>query len=123
VFARDGCLKLALGDLSIEGLEETKKIIQSKYPAADVTVTKVDISDEEDVQEFHDEAIRSFGRIDFAANVAGYAHAANKIVSIDSKMYDLSYRVNQRGVGLLELLGAPDQMLTFGRPSFVIEPS
>lgn len=99
-FARDGCVKLALGDLSLEGLEETKQIIQSKHPGATILLKQVDISDEDQVQSFHDEVVKTLGRIDFAANIAGYAHPANKIVSIDSRMYDLSYKVNQRGVGL-----------------------
>jgi NAD(P)-dependent dehydrogenase (short-subunit alcohol dehydrogenase family) len=100
-FARDGCVKLHLGDLNTNGLEETRKLIKVDYPNAVIHVARVDISDEQSVQDFYDGAITNFGRIDFAANVAGYAHAATEVTAIDETMYELSYKVNQRGVRFL----------------------
>jgi NAD(P)-dependent dehydrogenase (short-subunit alcohol dehydrogenase family) len=97
-FARDGCFKLYLGDLSVDGLEVTRTMIKSSNPEAEVEIERVDISDEGLVIKFYESVVAKFGRIDFAANIAGYAHAASPIASLDSKMYDMSYNINQRGV-------------------------
>ncbi len=97
-FARDGCLNIYLGDLSLAGLSETRDFIVSKYPRTNVIVSHVDISDETSVGKFYEGVVAAFGRIDFAANIAGYAHPANNIINISSQMYEASYNVNQRGV-------------------------
>lgn len=114
-FARDGCVKLYLGDLSLDGLKETRSLIKSNHPDAEVEIAHVDISDEALVNSFYQSAAERFGRVDFAANIAGYAHNASPIATLDSKMYDLSYKVNQRGVSG-SLLSSSKSILTPNHP-------
>lgn len=87
-----------LGDLSLDGLEETHNLIRQQFPEAHVVTCMVDVSDEELVEEFHLIAVEKFGRIDFAANVAGYSHPATRSVDIDSREFDNCMAVNLTGV-------------------------
>lgn len=97
-FARNGCRKLCLGDLSKEGLDETSRIITESYPDATVVTCKVDVSQEKDVHEYHALAVQTFGRIDFAANVAGYGHSPIVSTELDMNEYDKCMNVNLTGV-------------------------
>jgi len=98
-FARDGCTQLVLGDINITGLEETRRSIKEAHHNAVVEIIHLDVTDEASVERFHAEAVSKFGRIDFAVNSVGYGHPATPIHNFPEKDWDLSYRVNQRGVG------------------------
>ncbi|OCK80953.1 short chain dehydrogenase [Lepidopterella palustris CBS 459.81] len=102
LFARDGCTRLFLGDLSMDGLEETRRIILKKHPEARVEISHVDISDEELVTNFYNQCISIFGRIDYAANVAGYVHPPGPAHTIPESEYDKCYNINLRGTFLCE---------------------
>lgn len=97
-FARDGCSNLLLGDLNDAGLEETKKLISGDYPSVNIHIGKLDVSDEKSVTDFFAQGVQKFGRIDFAANVAGYAHKVAPTHELAESEYEKSYRVNQKGV-------------------------
>ncbi|OQU97191.1 hypothetical protein CLAIMM_03165 [Cladophialophora immunda] len=71
-FARDGCKKVMIGDINVDGLAERKRLIQEQYPDTVVETAAIDVVDESSVEAFHQEAASRFGRIDFAANSAGY---------------------------------------------------
>lgn len=47
---------------------------------------------------FFHEGVGRFNRIDFAANVAGYAHKVAPTHELAESEYDKSYQVNQKGV-------------------------
>ena len=98
LFARDGCTRLALGDLSLPGLEETRKIIQEAYPTATVEIVRLDVANEGSVEAFYAQVVEKFGRIDFAANVAGYGHPAKPSVELSEEDYNRSFDVNLKGV-------------------------
>jgi NAD(P)-dependent dehydrogenase (short-subunit alcohol dehydrogenase family) len=83
-------------------------VIKSNHPDAEVEIAHVDISDEALVNSIYQSATERFGRVDFAANIAGYA-------TLDSKMYDLSYKVNQHGVSG-SLLSSSKSILTPNHP-------
>lgn len=89
---------MVLGDLSVHGLEETRSIIQSTYPDARIEISKLDVGDEKSVGEFYALAVEKFGRIDFAANVAGCSHVARPSVELTVEDYDRSFQVNLKGV-------------------------
>lgn len=80
------------------GLEETRALIQQKYPKAKVEITHLDVADESSVAAFFALAVEKFGRVDFLANVAGYGHPAQLVTTITEEQYERSYRVNLRGV-------------------------
>lgn len=103
-FALHGCQNLFLGDLNIEGLEETKKIILAENEVQ-VHISRLDIADEAMVASFHDKCVKIFGKIDYVANVAGYAHPASECHALAEKQFDLSYNVNMKGVSNLIFLG------------------
>lgn len=73
-------------------------MILSDHPEAKVEIVVVNISEEGLVNQFFEDAISTFGRIDFALNVAGYSHKATSIVDIDEEDYNKSYEINLRGV-------------------------
>jgi NAD(P)-dependent dehydrogenase (short-subunit alcohol dehydrogenase family) len=99
-FAAEGCTALALGDINISVLEETCSTIRKKYPEAIVEGYLLDVAEESSVEAFHNKTVAKFGRIDFAVNSAGYAHVGAPITQLATKEWDLSYSVNQKGVGL-----------------------
>lgn len=97
-FARDGCHQLVLGDLSMNGLQETQRLLLDEYPAIRTELRHLDVGDEESVEEIYKSAVDRFGRIDFVANVAGYAHPAQPVTDITLEQYEKSVAVNIRGV-------------------------
>ncbi|KIX96482.1 uncharacterized protein Z520_07748 [Fonsecaea multimorphosa CBS 102226] len=101
-YARDGCSNLLLGDLSVAGLEETRKLILDSYKEVKVEISLLDVADEEVVEQFFSKGVQTFGRVDFAANVAGYAHKAAPIHDLSESEYEKSYAVNQKGVFFCE---------------------
>lgn len=96
-FARDGCEKLLLGDPNITGLEETRSMILKDHPKALVEISRLDITKKDKVDAFYASCVVLFGRIDFAANIAGRVQPAQPIYSLTSRDFDLVYDVNQRG--------------------------
>lgn len=74
-------------------------MIAKAYPQASVEIYTLDITSEEGVSDFFEKTVAKFGRVDFAANVAGYAQKSNRITETSQAEYDKSYAVNQRGVG------------------------
>ncbi|KAJ5532328.1 hypothetical protein N7494_008880 [Penicillium frequentans] len=101
-FARDGCRKLVLGDLSSAGLNETRTMILQMYPTAKVVTCVMDVANVEQVESFHATAVEKFGRIDFTANIAGYGHLPTPSVELKSSEISKSFAVNLKGVFLCE---------------------
>lgn len=92
---------LALGDLSLEGLEETRNLVGKQNPGVAIHVSHLDVSDEASVEAFYADVVAHFGRIDFAANVAGYGGKALPSTETSEEQYDRLFAVNQRGVSML----------------------
>lgn len=107
-FARDGCDQLILGDLSVEGLQETQKLVLEKYPSTQIEIQRLDVGDENSVEAIYKVAVSKFGRVDFVANVAGYGHPAQPITSLTVDHYQTSFNVNIRGVGTIENISKPE---------------
>ncbi|KAL4801516.1 hypothetical protein BDV18DRAFT_164931 [Aspergillus unguis] len=101
-FARDGCRKLVLGDLSSTGLDETREMILQKHPEAEVVTCVVNVTNAEQVERFHATAVEKFGRIDFTANVAGYGHPPAPSAELEAKEINKTFAVNLKGVFLCE---------------------
>ncbi|KAG2016855.1 hypothetical protein GB937_006057 [Aspergillus fischeri] len=69
--AKLGAAGLALSDVNVEGLQKTKDEC-SRYES-NVTVTRVDVSRNDQVTRWASETVQQFGRLDGAANIAGIA--------------------------------------------------
>ncbi|KAK4967905.1 hypothetical protein LTR42_010233 [Elasticomyces elasticus] len=70
-FAREGCKKIVLADRNAEGLEETKEAIKAASSECDVLTVETDVSSAESVDHLVEQAVASFGRIDYSCNAAG----------------------------------------------------
>ncbi|KAJ9615218.1 hypothetical protein H2200_001292 [Cladophialophora chaetospira] len=101
-FARDGCKKIVLGDLSNAGMGETRQIMLAEFPDTAVATRHLDVSDEASVEDFYSFAVSEFGSIDYAANIAGIAHEARALHKTPDNVFDKVYAVNQRGAFLCE---------------------
>jgi len=103
-FARDGCSNISLGDISLSGLEETRGFIFEKFPSTAVMTDKLDVTDEASVNEFYSKTTQKFGRIDFAANIAGVGHKAAPVHEMPESDFLKNYAVNQKGVPSIKSL-------------------
>jgi NAD(P)-dependent dehydrogenase (short-subunit alcohol dehydrogenase family) len=100
-FAEEGCTKIFLGDINVQGLEETETKIKSAFPATTIQFMKVDIADEGSVQLFINGCVEAFGRIDYALNIAGVVPQRIPILDLDVATYDRVIGINEYGVSNL----------------------
>ncbi|KAL4810595.1 hypothetical protein BDV18DRAFT_165295 [Aspergillus unguis] len=93
-----GAAGLALSDVNLAGLEDTKQKC-SKYNAK-VILTKVDASQSDQIVDWVEATVREFGRLDGAANVAGIAggDGDTTCATIKTEDWDRMLNVNLRGV-------------------------
>lgn len=96
-YAIEGCKRIVIADVNAEGVKKTEKEIKDKYASVEVKAVTVDVRSQNSVQAMVDEAVRTFGRIDYCANVAGILkHGDTSVLSAAD--FDLMYEVNMRGV-------------------------
>jgi NAD(P)-dependent dehydrogenase (short-subunit alcohol dehydrogenase family) len=70
-FAKEGCKKIVLADRNEEGLQETQSFVTEESADCEVLIVQTDVSSAESVQNMVDEAVKTFGRVDYACNAAG----------------------------------------------------
>ncbi|OAL25787.1 hypothetical protein AYO20_10342 [Fonsecaea nubica] len=93
-----GAIGIAISDLDQPGLIETQKLC-SQYSAAEVTTTRVDASNAEQVDSWLKDTVKRFERLDGAANIAGIAGGDGQSTeSIDQAAWDKMLAVNLTGV-------------------------
>jgi NAD(P)-dependent dehydrogenase (short-subunit alcohol dehydrogenase family) len=68
--AREGA-RLALVDLTSEALAKAEEAIRVEAPDAETELMAADVSDEDQVRGFVEQAVRRFGRLDGLYNNAG----------------------------------------------------
>ncbi|KAL4737908.1 hypothetical protein BDV11DRAFT_171505 [Aspergillus similis] len=95
-----GAAGLALSDVNLKGLEETRKKC-AEYNTK-TTLTKVDVSQNDQVEDWIAATIRGFGRLDGAANVAGIAGGdrTTTTATIKTEDWDKMLDINLKGVML-----------------------
>lgn len=98
--AQEGCSRIFLVDIDLEGLQKTRQEIQENIATATVEILKVDISNEQSVQEMVDQCVSTFGRIDYALNIAGVVPQRIPIADVDVETYDKIVNINHHGVSL-----------------------
>lgn len=108
-FAKRGCSKIFLVDISDSGLQETDKLVKSAASNVNTTLYKVDVSKDESVKAMVDKCIEVYGRLDFACNNAGIAMANVSTAETDIKTFERVHDVNFKGVCY-----GPSAILLFG---------
>ncbi|KAF2807403.1 putative short chain dehydrogenase/ reductase [Mytilinidion resinicola] len=93
-----GARGIAISDVNLAGLEKTKKLCGSS--ATEITCTKVDVSQPDQVEKWIEDTVRFFGRLDGAANVAGIAAGKGEttVQTIKQKEWDTMLNINLNGV-------------------------
>ncbi|KAL6231966.1 hypothetical protein BDW75DRAFT_243394 [Aspergillus navahoensis] len=102
LYAKEGCTKLSISDRNGKSIEETKQIIERESCGVAVWATVCDVSDEAAVQAFIDGTVERFGRIDYAANVAGITRLGPGTAELSNAVWDEDYAINLRGLFLCE---------------------
>jgi len=101
-FARHGCRKFVLADVSEEGMKETDRLVQEIDQSAQVKIQITDVSNSASVQEMVACGVNTFGRIDFSCHNAGLGQGGTKTADMTSQYYDRLCNVNEKGVFLCE---------------------
>lgn len=92
--------KLALVDVSTEGLEESASAVADIAPDARVLRITADVSQESDVERYVAETLTAYGRIDGFFNNAGIEGRQNLTEDFGTDEFDRVVSVNLRGVFL-----------------------
>lgn len=91
-------LNLVLVDLSLEALQKVKEELALNED--NTLLVAADVSKEEDVQNYVNQAVENFGAIDYFANNAGIEGPSGLVEEQSVQALDLVYNVNVRGVFL-----------------------
>ncbi|KAL4889929.1 short chain dehydrogenase/ reductase [Aspergillus ambiguus] len=103
IFVKEGCTRLVLGDLDVNGLSTVSDELKRLNPAVKVVSVKVDVSSEEQVINLVQTAVKEFGEIHYAVNNAGITN--DKRVRTDelpTSSWDRVVSINLRGVWLCQ---------------------
>jgi NAD(P)-dependent dehydrogenase (short-subunit alcohol dehydrogenase family) len=96
-FAREGA-KVVVGDLNVEGGEETIKLIQAS--GSDGLFVKTDVAREVDVKMLVETTVATYGRLDYACNNAGIEELPSPLTEQTEDTFDKIINVNVKGVWL-----------------------
>ena len=97
LYATEGCSRIVIADVDAQLLESTKTEIKARHASVQVVAVTVDVRNQQSVQAMVDETIRTFGRIDYCANVAGVVRFGDTSI-LAAQDFDLVYEVNLRGI-------------------------
>ncbi|RAQ94326.1 SDR family oxidoreductase [Thermogemmatispora tikiterensis] len=96
-FAREGA-GVAVADISLEGSQETARLITEEGGQA--LALKCDVTRSVDVKAALDKTVETFGRLDYAFNNAGIEQATAALADIPEEEWERVLSVNLRGVFL-----------------------
>jgi len=114
-FAKEGA-RVAIGDIAVEGGEETLKMI--KDAGGEAIFIKADVSKAAEVEAMVQKTIDAYGRLDCAFNNAGIAGGIAFIANSSEEHWDHVIAVNLKGVYLCMKYEIP-QMLKQGKGAIV----
>ncbi|KAG4433444.1 hypothetical protein IFR05_011070 [Cadophora sp. M221] len=97
-FAKDGAKGVVIVDINQETLNAGKKIVEA-YGTKCLAI-QADVTKEEDVERAVSEAVREFGRIDYAANFAGILGPMDHTSEVPLEEFQKVMAVNCTGVYL-----------------------
>ncbi|KAK5682529.1 hypothetical protein LTS10_005657 [Elasticomyces elasticus] len=98
-FAREGAKGVAMVDIQDEATFKEGKEAVEKYGTKVICIT-ADVTDESQVERAVAEAVKEFGRIDYAANFAGISGPLTPVVDTDTALWRKVLEVNTVGVWL-----------------------
>ncbi|KAF9886748.1 reductase [Aspergillus nanangensis] len=100
-YAESGCRAIALADIKIEGVNETISLIQARGYHVRTLALETDVTKVTSVRRMVSETVKAFGRIDYAANVAGITTTA-RVPTADypQQEYDKILEINTKGTML-----------------------
>ena len=106
-FVQEGAINLLLVDLDVPGLEETKRLLLEINPDVNVILTKADVSKDEDVKAYTEEATTNFNALDIVFNNAGIEGVSMPIDEMPFEEFSktLSIDLNSVFLGLKYALG------------------
>ncbi|KAH7010454.1 hypothetical protein EDB80DRAFT_839781 [Ilyonectria destructans] len=104
---------LALCDIRKDALEKVASEISQKGVAKDqkMTMVKVDVSNTDDVNNWIDQAIQDFGRLDGAANIAGTIIPGGLIGETPDEEWERVMRINSTGMQVKPTDLSPSRVL------------
>lgn len=89
--------RLALCDIDMNGLEETKRMVQSINSQTIANLYHLDVSNREMVTRLADQVIEDFGTVDVVINNAGVASSGN-VVEMTYETLEWTININMWGV-------------------------
>lgn len=90
--------KLVLVDLNEEALKETESLIKKESSDAELLTVKADVSNEDEVKIYVDQAVKTFGKIDGFFNNAGIEGKQNLTEDYGSDEFQKVVNINLNGV-------------------------
>ena len=114
-FAREGA-KVVVADVSVEGGEETVRLIQQK--GGEAVFVKTDVAQAAEVEALIAKAVATYGRLDCAYNNAGIEGSAATTTDYAEEPWDRVIAINLKGVWLCMKYEIP-QMLKQGGGAIV----
>ncbi len=90
--------KLVLIDLNEEALKETESLIKKESSDAELLTVKADVSNEDEVKIYVDQAVKTFGKIDGFFNNAGIEGKQNLTEDYGSDEFQKVVNINLNGV-------------------------
>ena len=90
--------RVVIGDLNADSAEETAQLV--RVSGAEARALQLDVTREESVHAFTDEALKAFGRIDSAFNNAGILGPVKELAEVPLEDFERIMAVNVRGVWL-----------------------
>lgn len=96
-FAAEGA-KVVVADVAVEGGRETVSTIEEAGGKA--TFVETDVRDGAAVEAMIEEAVRTWGRLDYAHNNAGIAEPITRTADLDEKLWDRIIDINVKGAWL-----------------------
>ena len=90
--------RLALLDVDTAGLERSRTEILAAVEGAEILTVTADVSQEDQMRAFVEQAVGHFGRIDGLYNNAGIEGQQNPVEDYTGEDYDQVLSINQKGV-------------------------
>ncbi|MFC1941925.1 SDR family oxidoreductase [Chloroflexota bacterium] len=115
-FAREGAKVIVNANVSIEGGEETVRMIEEI--GGEATFIKADVASAAEVEAMVSKAIQTYGRLDYAHNNAGIAFPSKQVHEYTEVDWDKVIGINLKGMWLCMKYEIPE-MLKQGKGAIV----
>ncbi|KAJ5949301.1 hypothetical protein N7454_000885 [Penicillium verhagenii] len=101
-FAQNGIRGLALLDLDLSALKDTRDEIQARFPLVAIGIFPVNVADEISVDEVVQKVVNQFGSIEIGINCAGISGTPTPTHLMSLQEWQKVINVNQTGVWLCQ---------------------